>query len=399
MNQQQQAYYAAMRRSQDQMRRSHDPPQGGSASQQQQQQQRSSAPSNPYPQQPYHNQYTASSRDSRDSRGSRGSSEGLRVSSGTDMAGVGIFFQQEPQTGKVYVANIVPGGSADRSGVIRVNDVIVKVDDEDVQGQPLSTLRTLILGKQGSYVVLAFRRVTGTELYYFDVELVRGSPEYFESLRKSQAVQDEKDKLLHQVRQQEAEIHALKQNTRASATGSLAGSEMGDSLQRELQERCAAVQQLERELKATKEDVASAGTVSQDAEGAAQSIRAENKRLSDTVTAAQSSINELVKRLDVDKAGWDSEKLRMESQLQEAKRKNSANSGSVQVAQQENQKLKEEVALRRAREEGMQRKLRDVAVSLEEALQLSDDNVHTLQDLIPALDSLQAQVLDVVAVK
>jgi hypothetical protein len=89
-----------------------------------------------------------------------------------------------------------------RSGVIRVNDVIVKVDDEDVQGQPLSILRTLILGKQGTYVVLAFRRMTGTELYYFDVELVRGTPEYFESLKKNQAIQDEKDKLLNQVRQQ-----------------------------------------------------------------------------------------------------------------------------------------------------------------------------------------------------
>ena len=64
------------------------------------------------------------------------------------MAGIGIFFQQEPMTGKVYVANIVPGGSADRSGVIQVNDVIVKVNDEDVQGQPLANLKTLILGKQ-----------------------------------------------------------------------------------------------------------------------------------------------------------------------------------------------------------------------------------------------------------
>ena len=126
---------------------------------------------------------------------------------------MGIFFQQEPNTGKVYVANIVPGGSADRSGVIRVNDVIVKVDDEDVQGQPLSTLRNLILGKQGSYVVLAFRRMTGTELYYFDVELVRGTPEYFESLKKSQAVADEKEKLLMQVRQQEQDIRALKQQS------------------------------------------------------------------------------------------------------------------------------------------------------------------------------------------
>ena len=86
-----------------------------------------------------------------------------------------------------------------RSGVIRVNDVIVKVDDEDVQGQPLSTLRNLILGKQGTYVVLAFRRMTGTELYYYDVELVRGTPEYFEALKKAQAVQEEKEKLINQV--------------------------------------------------------------------------------------------------------------------------------------------------------------------------------------------------------
>ena len=50
------------------------------------------------------------------------------------MAGVGIFFQQETTSGRVYVANIVGKGSADRSGVIRANDAIVKVDDEDVQG-------------------------------------------------------------------------------------------------------------------------------------------------------------------------------------------------------------------------------------------------------------------------
>jgi C-terminal processing protease CtpA/Prc len=52
---------------------------------------------------------------------------------GPELAGVGIFLQQEPTSGRVYVVNIVEKGSADRSGVIRVNDVIVKVDDEDVQ--------------------------------------------------------------------------------------------------------------------------------------------------------------------------------------------------------------------------------------------------------------------------
>jgi hypothetical protein len=41
--------------------------------------------------------------------------------------------------------------------------------------------------------------MTGSELYYYDVELVRGSPEYFESLKKSQAIAEEKEKLINQV--------------------------------------------------------------------------------------------------------------------------------------------------------------------------------------------------------
>ena len=47
----------------------------------------------------------------------------------------------------------------------------------------MTKLRNLIFGTQGSYVVLAFRRMMGTELYYFAVELMRGTPEYFESLK------------------------------------------------------------------------------------------------------------------------------------------------------------------------------------------------------------------------
>ncbi len=42
--------------------------------------------------------------------------------------------------------------------------------------------------------------MTGAELYYFDVELVRGTPEYFETLKKNQAIQEEKEKLINQVR-------------------------------------------------------------------------------------------------------------------------------------------------------------------------------------------------------
>jgi hypothetical protein len=195
---------------------------------------------------------------------------------------VGIFFQQEPNTGKVYVANIVPGGSADRSGVIRVNDVIVKVDDEDVQGQPLSTLRNLILGRQGSYVVLAFRRMTGTELYYFDVELLRGTPEYFESLKKTQAIADEKEKLITQVRQQEQEIQHLKQTNLRTSGGAMPAMQQQappstvtqEHLTRELQVKVQEAKRLEDLMKQTKED----SIIKNDAESALESLRRENRR-------------------------------------------------------------------------------------------------------------------------
>jgi C-terminal processing protease CtpA/Prc len=45
----------------------------------------------------------------------------------TSLAGVGIFFQQDCDSNEVFVKTIVKGGSADRSGVLRVGDVVVRV--------------------------------------------------------------------------------------------------------------------------------------------------------------------------------------------------------------------------------------------------------------------------------
>ena len=42
------------------------------------------------------------------------------------LAGVGIFFQQDSDTNEVFVKTIVTGGSAERSGVIRINDVVIR---------------------------------------------------------------------------------------------------------------------------------------------------------------------------------------------------------------------------------------------------------------------------------
>ena len=124
------------------------------------------------------------------------------------MSGVGIFFQQESD-GKVYVNTIVSGGSAERNGRVRVGDVMCSVDGRDVIGEPVSVLRSLLLGHEGSNVVLTFARAVepgeadhegGTVIAKFDVELPRGSPEYFARVDVTRRYEAEMQDLRYQLK-------------------------------------------------------------------------------------------------------------------------------------------------------------------------------------------------------
>ena len=90
-------------------------------------------------------------------------SRSLAGGSAPHMSGVGIFFQQEGDS-KVYAKTIVSGGSAERDGRVRVGDVICGVDGRDVIGEPASVLRSLLLGHEGSSVVLTFARAVDQEV-------------------------------------------------------------------------------------------------------------------------------------------------------------------------------------------------------------------------------------------
>ena len=156
-------------------------------------------------------------------------------------AGVGIFFQQEAD-GSVYVKTVVSGGSAEREGAVRVGDMILAVDDREVGapllcprpatpqcaplcdapagawsshdtlcgnyapvqvlGEPLSTLRGLILGPQGSRVKLSFeRREANGEAHQFECALVRGTAEYLNGMSAPRGMEDDVDEARLQLRQ------------------------------------------------------------------------------------------------------------------------------------------------------------------------------------------------------
>ena len=128
------------------------------------------------------------------------------------MSGVGIFFQQESD-GKVYIKTIVSGGSAERDGRLRVGDVMCAIDGRDVMGEPVSVLRSLLLGHEGSTVVLTFARAvdagdalehggeSGTVIAKFDVELPRGTPEYFARMDAAKRHEAEMQDLRYQLKQ------------------------------------------------------------------------------------------------------------------------------------------------------------------------------------------------------
>jgi len=148
-----------------------------------------------------------SSMDSMASRASRSLQTG-------SASGVGVFFQQESD-GKVYVKTIVSGGSAERDGRVKLGDVMCGVDGRDVIGEPVSVLRSLLLGHEGSTVVLTFARaveadadggegateIGQTVIAKFDVELVRGSPEYFARMETSRRYEAEMQDLRFQLKQ------------------------------------------------------------------------------------------------------------------------------------------------------------------------------------------------------
>jgi hypothetical protein len=124
------------------------------------------------------------------------------------MSGVGIFFQQESD-GKVYVNTIVSGGSAERDGRMSVGDVMCSVDGRDVIGEPVSVLRSLLLGHERSYVVLTFALAVepgeadhegGTVIAKFHVELPRGSPEYFARVDATRRYEAEMQDLRYQLK-------------------------------------------------------------------------------------------------------------------------------------------------------------------------------------------------------
>jgi len=90
-----------------------------------------------------------------------------------------MLMHQDPSDRIVHVKSCVPGGAAERDGHIQAGDMIASVNGRNAFGLSVQETRSMIVGPQGSTVVVGFHRPTGE---VFERTLVRGTPEYFEAM-------------------------------------------------------------------------------------------------------------------------------------------------------------------------------------------------------------------------
>ena len=87
---------------------------------------------------------------------------------------------EEKGVAGVVVKQLVPRGSADRTGSVGVGDQLLIVGEEDVSQQTVGNMRHLIIGDMGSYCNVTFRSAASGQVY--SVQLQRGTPEFLDQL-------------------------------------------------------------------------------------------------------------------------------------------------------------------------------------------------------------------------
>jgi C-terminal processing protease CtpA/Prc len=86
--------------------------------------------------------------------------------------GVGIVLEFSSDLDHPKVSSLVPGKSASACGLIKIGDVLMRVDSLSTQKRTFDEIRSMIAGPVGTYVSLSFQ---GSEGAYECEKLVRGN--------------------------------------------------------------------------------------------------------------------------------------------------------------------------------------------------------------------------------
>ena len=105
-------------------------------------------------------------------------SGGMQLALQTDSSAryaVGLVFMEDKTLGfpRIFVRDVVPGGSADQSSRLKRGDLLVLIDNEDIYGRDLDYVAAILPGGHGTFVRLGFANVDRS---FIEIDLQRTTP-------------------------------------------------------------------------------------------------------------------------------------------------------------------------------------------------------------------------------
>ena len=292
-------------------------------------------------------------------------------------AGVGLMLGEELGRDGVVVKQLVPRGSADRSGRVCVGDQLLRVGAEDVTQQSLSNLRHRIIGEIGTLCEITFRsQATGQS---YTVELQRGTPEFLDSLGPQpshRSIGDESRRLSGDAPQ---EAPATGQTLYNSSRANLYRSEGGGSVAAEglstagggrtatLQEENdwlrSALRLAEAHVKKDKEEL--------------KSLHAIFSRTAEDSERRVLNLEEQIAKRDADRRELDARMWEAEDKLRSAETKLGEAARREQKLQEESRKVYENEQMRLEYIQELKRRFEEEKLSMERELMRVHEEVRT----------------------
>jgi hypothetical protein len=105
-------------------------------------------------------------------------SGGMHLALQTDSSAryaVGLVFMEDKTLGfpRIFVRDVVPGGSAEQSSRLKRGDLLVLIDNEDIYGRDLDYVAAILPGGHGTFVRLGFANVDRS---FIEIDLQRTTP-------------------------------------------------------------------------------------------------------------------------------------------------------------------------------------------------------------------------------
>ena len=168
----------------------------------------------------------------------------------------------------------------------------------------------------------------------------------------------------------------------AAAAAAAAAGDKHDELRR-----------LEAALKAVRDEKESALAAKAEAEAQLQALRGEHRRLNDTITAAQTTVQEVNQRFALEQTKFSADMAGLELQIREAKGRKPQGGGGAPAAAEleaESQRLRAQISDLRQADEAARARAQRCLAGLGEVVRANDEHNQALQEALFALDSLYA---------